>query len=66
MAVQRLDVLDGVSSDELLVKPDLVVRSGTRKEALADPLRKFVRLGVQLGQRWHSRNDDVPTKHSAR
>ena len=46
LAVKRLDVLQRVSSNQLLVQPDLVVRRGTRQEMLGDSFRKIERLAV--------------------
>ena len=48
LAVQRLDVLQCVTSNELLVQPDLVVRSRTRKQVLADAFREVISLCMQI------------------
>lgn len=54
-AVERLAVrverLDSVTRDLLLVKPDFVVSVGSRKEMLRDGLRELVDGSVGLGER---------------
>lgn len=46
LAVQWLGVLNGLASDHLLVKPDLVVGRGAGNEMRADFLRELVRLAM--------------------
>lgn len=48
LPVERLNVLQCISSNEFLVQPDLVVCRGTRQKILRDPFREVEGLTVQL------------------
>jgi hypothetical protein len=62
LAVHRLDVLQHVAGDHLLVQPDLVVRRRPRQQVLAAILGKLVNLAVKLGHRRDRGDEHVPDK----
>ena len=60
VAVERLEVLQRVTRNELLVEPDLVVGAGVREQVFRDLLGELVDLSVKLGLRGNERASDVP------
>lgn len=58
-AVERLKVLDCITSDKLLVEPDLMIGSRARKQVLARSLRKRVDLVMELGQCGNRGYEDI-------
>ena len=66
LAVQRLDILQCLTSNKLLVQPDLVVCGRAWKQMLADAPCEVVSLSVQLRQGRDGRDDDVPAHEVSR
>ena len=50
LAVDGLEVLERITSDKLLVEPNLVVGSRAGKQVCANFLRELVHLSVQSGK----------------